>query len=348
MNYKNTLLITFPVDLGNRTLESNFQAIFIEDMDNYRFAKEHATDANSGMTTLTKSIGYRFKSALGLRKIVSDYTKQGKNIVFHGISPALFSYGIWKPSNTSIIVDWTRGLYPSTLREPFKKDIIFTIHRKLLSACPRILCQTDAVRENLINVYGVNRSSTFKVLAPFQVEKLDIPPRHTPTRPRVLFAGGDLKRKGGDIILEALRKGMFDKCSLTMMTNDSAADVNGVNFLPGVKYGSEQHRKAFEDHDILILPTRIDSYPQVVGEAAAAGLAVITTKFALGATEVVLDGQTGYITDTPTQCIDRLQDLLNNPSLIDDFKIQGYKVMHKKFSREAIRKSYLQVIERDI
>ena len=344
MSSKKTLLVTFPVDLGNRTIESNLQAIFIDDMNFYRFAEEHSTDIDHGSVSINKSIQYRVKSALGLREIVTQYTKEGKTILFNGLSPALFAYGCWKPERTAIVFDWTRTLYPTQLGQPYKKNWVFKLHKKILNSCPKILCWTDAIMENLIQVYGVKESSLFKVPAPFLVEKLNIPLRPTPLKPKVLFVGGDLRRKGGDVLLESWRLFLQDKCHLTMMTNNAAANIDGIKFLPGVKYGSDIHRKTFEENDILILPTRIDAYPQVIGEAAAAGLAVVTTKFALGAKEIITNGTTGFIANTPEESINQLRYLLDNPYLIEDFKKGGYSVMHSKFTKEAIRASYLNVL----
>jgi len=91
---KDKLLITFPVDLGNRTLEANQHTIFKSDMDFYRFAEKHAYDIDMGSISSKKSLVYRIQSAVALRRIVRQYTKEGKTILFNGLSPALFAYGV--------------------------------------------------------------------------------------------------------------------------------------------------------------------------------------------------------------------------------------------------------------
>jgi len=345
MALKEVLLVTFPVDLGNRTLESNLQSIFREDMDFYRFAEQHALRIDSKKITFIESVKYRVISMLALRKIVRKYTKAKKQILFNGLSPAVFSFGIWNPKNTSIVFDWTRTLYPTILNQPYKKDLIFKLHKIVLNKCPKFLCWTDSIIENLVNVYGVDQNILHKVPTPFMIDKLSIQPRKTPAIPRVLFIGGDLVRKGGDLLIKDWAAKIGDKCTLTMMTNDPTAKIDGVKYLPGVKYGSEIHKRTFEENDILILPTRIDAYPQVIGEAASAGLAVITTKFALGAREVVDENESGYIADTPEQCLDLLNKLCETPSLIDAFKSNGYDLMQRKFSQKTIRQKYLDVLK---
>jgi glycosyltransferase involved in cell wall biosynthesis len=340
---KDTLLVTFPVDLGNRTLESNQHEIFKNDMDFFRFAEKHAGKVDLGGASISSSLAYRFQSSLALRKIVKKYTDRGRKVLFNGLSPALFSYGAWKPKQTAIVFDWTRTLYPSVLGQTIEKNWIYKLHRKVLCDCPKFLCWTDAIKNNLSKVYGVKEKYLFKVPAPFLVEKLDMAPRPTNKEPKVLFVGGDLKRKGGDILLKAWPE-LKDQCSLTMMTNNPAAAIDGINFLPGVQYGTSFHKRTFEEHDILILPTKIDAYPQVIGEAAAAGLAVITTKFALGAKEVIENGITGFIADSPEESIQQLKRLLKDRNLIDDFKRKGYERMHREFNKEKIRQGYLGIL----
>lgn len=340
---KKILLVTFPVDLGNRTYEKNLHKLFNDEMDFFRFAAQHVDELDKGIN-YKRSIRDRLFSIAALRKILRQYSRSDEHVLFHGLSPAFLSYGAWNPKKTAILLDWTRLLYPSVLGGEIKKNWLFYLHRKVLRKCPKILCMTEAVMNNLIEYYGIPSSQLYKVPAPFDVENLDMYPRLTPKIPRVLFVGGDLKRKGADILLENWPKLLRGKCELNMLTNDHAANIEGVNFRPGIKYGTDEHRKIFRENDILILPTKMDSYPQAIGEAAAAGLAVITTKFALGATEVILNGISGYVEDTSESCLQRLIELIADSSLIDQYKLAGYKHMHSQFSNNSINKKYLEII----
>lgn len=340
---KNILLVTFPVDLGNRTYEKNLHKIFEREMSFFRFAAQHVNELDKGVN-YKRSVRDRLLSISALRFRLFRHKGAGRFVLFHGLSPAFLSFGAWRPKRTAILVDWTRALYPSILGKAVNKNLLFHLHRRVLKACPRILCMTDAVLSNLKDVYGIPAEQLFKVPAPFDVENLNIYPRSTPRLPRVLFVGGDLKRKGGDILIKNWDL-LKDKCILTMLTNDKSASIEGIRFLPGIRYSTPEHRQVFEENDILILPTRMDSYPQAIGEAAAAGMAVITTQFALGASEVVLNGTSGYIEDSPEKCLDRLVMLLANHALIDNLKMAGYNHMHSFFSKEAIKNRYLDIFK---
>ncbi len=337
-------MVNFPVDLGNRTIESNLRDIFHSDMDFLSFADEHKNQSGTIKIGKWKSYYYRAKSAVNLRQKVSRYQRAGKQVLFNSISPALFAYGKWDDEKSALILDWTRTLYPYVRKERIKRDVAFTIHKSILNSSGKILCWSDALMENLQEIYGVNASSLIKVPAPFLFEKMDNPPRQTPEKPRVLFVGGDFYRKGGDVIVDAIKKGLTDYCSLSLMTNDRQANIPGVNFLPGIKYGSAEHKKIFNDHDILLLPTRMDSLPQVIGEAASAGLAVITTKFALASKDIIDHGQSGYIAESPEDCIMYLYDLIKRPDMIDIFKMHGYGLMNSRYSAKTIRPMYLNIL----
>jgi len=338
---KSFLLVTFPVDLGNRTYETNFQNLFGDQCEHYRFAADHAKDLEQGID-YRRSFKDRLCGAAQLRKVVKSACTNGKNILFHGISPALFSYGAWNSAQTCIILDWTRCLYPRTLGTTVKKDIAWHMHRKVLNSCRKVLCLTDSAQESVILDYQIDADKTCVVPAPFNLSSLCMEPRPTPSIPRFLFIGGDLKRKGGDLLLKAVNEGVIPPGMLTMVTNDKSANIPGVNYRPGIRFGTPEHRELFQSHDVLILPTRMDSYPQVIGEAAATGLTVITTKFALGASQVIKNGVSGIITDSAEDAVISVRELLDETREIDTMKKSIYQDMIAKFSKDQIVSSYLE------
>lgn len=336
------LLVTFPVDLGNRTYEENLISILGENCSVFRFAAQNSNQLEFRLD-YRKNIINRCKDALHLRRVVNHFTTTGRKVIFHSISPALFSYGYWNEENTCIALDWTRFLYPRIRGEEIHRDIAWRMHKKVVNRCRKLLCFTDAVANNLISDYEVSQSRIQITPAPFDLEKITIPPRFNNSAPRFLFVGGDLKRKGGDILIDAVQKGLIQHGQLTMATNDPKANIPGINYKPGIRYGTDEHRKLFESHDVLVLPTRIDSYPQVIGEAAAAGLAIITTKYALGHSMIIKDGDAGIVTEKPEECIQAIQKIMHqSPKETHNMKLAGYKRMSQCFSKDSIITAYLQ------
>jgi glycosyltransferase involved in cell wall biosynthesis len=338
------LFVTFPVDFGNQTLEKNLKFFFSDEMDFFRFAGDHVENSQNKIS-FYKSVFYRLKSTISLRKRVSEIAKNGGYILFQNLSPALFSYGVWKGEKGIVVLDWTRTLRSEVYGDKIKKDFIFYLHQKIFNKCHKIFCWTDASLDNIQHVYGIDKAKLFKVPAPFLIEKLSIPPRETPLKPRVLFIGGDWLRKGGDVLINAWETRLRSKCELTILTSEKSIDVEGINVYTHVRYGTKEHKKIFEENDILFLPARFDAYPQVIGEAAAGGLAVVTTKFALGSPEIIQHGKSGFIAESPEESIDYLIELLNDSTKINSFKKEGYNLMQLKFSMIEIKNQYLSQIE---
>lgn len=339
------LYVTFPVDLGSRTIESSLISIFEKKMSFYRFAERHVVAMDEGKISFIRSVMYRLVATRSLRIAIKKAVKSNQFVVFHCISPALFSFGIWKKKKSAIVIDWTWTIRDQVEGKPIKKNLLFYIQRHILRNCECLLCYTDALRNNLIHVYGIKPEFIQKVSDPLLVEEMNIAPRPTPSLPRVLFVGGDFLRKGGDVILNSWKEKLEGKCELSLMTNYYFKKEAGIQHIKNVKFGTPEHLRVFHEHDILLLPTRFDVYPQVIGEAAAAGLAVITTKFALGAPDVIENNRTGFICDSPEQCIEKLLYLISKRSLLNQFKQLGYEKVHENFSKLKIREEYLTILE---
>ncbi|MFM6154446.1 MAG: glycosyltransferase, partial [Sphaerospermopsis kisseleviana] len=99
-----------------------------------------------------------------------------------------------------------------------------------------------------------------------------------------------------------------------------------------------------KSHDIFVLPTNCDSYPSVLGEAACAGLAILTTKNALGADEVILNGENGYICDSPAALFEKLTLLIKDKDLLAIMKQNSRKLMEREFSDEVVLNEYMRYI----
>jgi glycosyltransferase involved in cell wall biosynthesis len=342
---KNIFIVTFPVDLGNRTLESNLKEIFKDEADFFSFASDHAISKNIGNITFFQSVKFRILDCIKLRRILKEKVRLNKLIVFQNISPALFSYGVWNNKKSIIVLDWTRTLRAMTLGTKIKRNLFFWLHFFVLKKCSKVICFTEASFYNIKTIYKVHNNKLYKAQVPFIFDNLEAIPRRTPDLPRVVFIGGDWIRKGGDVLLNNWDN-LKNYCELTIVSNEKIDYPEDIIVKKNIKFGTPEHKDIFLNNDILILPTQFDAYPQVICEASSAGLAVITTKFALGANEVVLHGQSGYISNNQQEAIDYLSLLLKDIKLIDQFKICGYNLMKEKFSIDKIKSTYKNIFEK--
>jgi glycosyltransferase involved in cell wall biosynthesis/GT2 family glycosyltransferase len=115
---------------------------------------------------------------------------------------------------------------------------------------------------------------------------------------RLLFVGGDLARKGGDLLIEATRRLRADPAlpdvELHLVTKSTVAVEVGVHVHAGMSPNSPELIALYHGCDIFCLPTLGDCLPMVLSEAGAAGMALVSTD--VGAIhEVVRDGETGLL-----------------------------------------------------
>jgi glycosyltransferase involved in cell wall biosynthesis len=131
--------------------------------------------------------------------------------------------------------------------------------------------------------------------------------RRPPATPiRFLFLGSWIPRKGSDELTTALRR-----LDLHMTVAGSGMTDPGI----GVRWIEHVEREdlptLLRDHDVLVLPSLFEGMPLVALEAAAAGLAVVTTDIG-GTTDIFgLDEESGGVV-LPAGDADALTDALTD------------------------------------
>jgi glycosyltransferase involved in cell wall biosynthesis len=329
------LVVTFPNDLGSRTIEKNlvkFVSLFA-DVKLFRFAA-HDVNRIDKQIDNKRNLLRRFQDALKLRAAVRQGVREGRKILFYNISPALFSYGAWRGGEAYITLDWARRLLVPT--GAIDHDPMTFVHRAVLRACKCVLPMTEAMAVCLMKDYGIPAEKIHRIPSLFDVDYFDPIEIEESPRLRLLFVGGDLVRKGGDLLYAAFCDRLSKLCNLTMVTNVDLPSTEGLTLLKGVRYGTSEHLRIMREHDIFVLPTREDAGPQVIGEAAAAGLAVFTTRSALGSPHVIENGINGIIADTPDDCIQKLEESLLDREKIIQMRRQSLLHMRKCFSASVI------------
>lgn len=114
---------------------------------------------------------------------------------------------------------------------------------------------------------------------------------------RLLFVGNDFQRKGGDMLLQAFRRSLFASCVLTIVSNDSTLMSiklpDGVKLVSGLRTADDV-APIYAHHDVLLYPSRMDQFSNVIAEAAMAGVPSISTDVG-GVSDLVADGETGLL-----------------------------------------------------
>lgn len=111
---------------------------------------------------------------------------------------------------------------------------------------------------------------------------------------RLLFVGGDLRRKGGLDLVAAFERLDDLDVELHLVTRDQLDPRPRVTVHNGMEPNSPALKALYHSCDVFVLPTYGDCLPMVLSEAGAAGLPSVSTRVA-AIPEVVVDGDTGLV-----------------------------------------------------
>ena len=112
---------------------------------------------------------------------------------------------------------------------------------------------------------------------------------------RLLFVGGDLSRKGGDLLRRwAEETRVSAPWELHLVTRDPVPPQPGVVAHHGIANNSPELARLYQQSDLFVLPTLADCYSMVAMEAMSCGLPVVTSRLG-GIPEIVADGETGVL-----------------------------------------------------
>jgi glycosyltransferase involved in cell wall biosynthesis len=189
-------------------------------------------------------------------------------------------------------------------------------NRRTFNAAAALVTWCRWAADSLRDDYGVP-AEKIRVIPPGVDTSVFAPaPRERKGPVRLLFVGGDLERKGGLDLLQAV-EALGAQVEMDMVTGGNPP-VSGlgmpVRVHRGLRPQSPELVRLFSEADIFVLPARGDCLPQAIAEAMASGLPVVATP--VGAiTELVRDGETGLLVPpgSPAELAQALAALVADP-----------------------------------
>ncbi len=153
-------------------------------------------------------------------------------------------------------------------------------------------------KDSLVSDYGVDAEKITVIPPGVDLSlwpKRPTQPASDETKPvKLLFVGGDFKRKGGEVLVECFQRYFQERCELHLVTQEPVTPGPNLFVYNGVKPKSETLTRLFAEADLFVFPTLADCAPVAVTGALAASLPVISTK--VGAIpESGQDGKTGLL-----------------------------------------------------
>lgn len=271
------------------------------------------------------------------RKAIRQLRRDGRldALFIHTQVPAVLAADYVRRIPTIVSVDATPlqydelgAHYAHEVGNPRIEALKFRANRACFRRADHIVAWSEWAKQGVIDGYGIEADKV-TVVPPGVVPELWRPTaaREDETGVvRILFVGGDLRRKGGDQLLEAfaaLRSsgpasgdGGSLSLELHLVTNADVPDTPGVTVHRGLTPNHPDLVALYHRSDIFCLPTRGDCLPMVLSEAGAAGLPLVSTAVA-GVPEIVRHDETGLLVplDDVEELTGALRSLATDPAL---------------------------------
>lgn len=271
-------------------------------------------------------------------------------IFFHTQATALFSTRMMERVPTAVSIDATPINFDSVGdgygHRPAGNGFIdrrkHAMTRAAFHAARLLISWSDWGRASLVSDYGADPAK-IHVIAPGAARRFFEIGRHRSsriddaTRPvRVLFVGGDFVRKGGSVLLDAVRGELGRRCELHLVTRADVPAAPGIVVHRDVRPNSEEILALFAQADAFVLPSLGDCLPVALMEATAAGLPVITTD--VGALrETVEQGWSGLVCapGEPRDLARAIERLVGDASLRVRMGRAAFDLARRKFDATA-------------
>src|SRR5882724_8375347 len=191
------------------------------------------------------------------------------------------------------------------------------LNRDCFRSARRLVAWSEWTKLGLVQEYGVPADKIAVIPPGVNVrEWRRQTPRVAHADPvKILFVGADLERKGGLVLLEAFRALRHLGLELHLVTKDHLPPEPGVFIYNNFQANSQALKDLYHTCNIFALPTFGDCLPMVLSEAAASGMAIISTNVA-AIPEIVRNGETGLTVPVgdAVSLTQALRDLATNPA----------------------------------
>ncbi|MCB9422076.1 MAG: glycosyltransferase [Ardenticatenaceae bacterium] len=239
----------------------------------------------------------------------------------------------WPPNQLPSVIytDYTSYLSaqkPTVGRSPLspkQRQTWFNLERQAYQRAAHICTRSQMACHSIIEHYGIPSNKITVVGGGVNFPSLPVlEPRQTDGPPTALFIGNDFYRKGGDLVLAAfaqVRKQIPDAQLLFLTRDPIPLDLlqEGVYCCPS-SWSRDKIINLFHQADLFVLPSRLETWGDVLLEAMAFGLPCI-----------------GVADDAMTEIIEHEQTgLLVQPENIDELA----RAIMQLMSDPTIRKQY--------
>jgi glycosyltransferase involved in cell wall biosynthesis len=181
-----------------------------------------------------------------------------------------------------------RGLLPVTLAPVTGRE------RELFARAHRLLPWSKPVATSLVEEYGIPEGR-IELLPPSLALPLPVARERNPPLPRLLFVGGDFRRKGGEMLLEVFRERLAGRCELHVLTGTRGLQpMSGVHVHHDVRAHTPEWLAHWRGADLFVFPSAMETFGIVLLEALAFEVPVVAAQVG-AARDILRGGEAGLL-----------------------------------------------------
>lgn len=225
------------------------------------------------------------------------------DVIFTNASVRIFFFRTFRTIPTMIDLDATplqidrMEAYSSGWHDPKPLATLkWQLFKRTLDAAVRVQAWSHWAKQSLIDDYNVPGD---KIIVTPPGVRLNFWQPNLSVRPndkvlRVLFVGGDFRRKGGNLLLEWFKQRQQPNCELHIVTREPVTAGNGIFVYRDLEPNSQRLLTLYQQSDLFVLPSIGECFGIATIEAMAAGLPVIASDVG-GTADIIQSGRNGYI-----------------------------------------------------
>lgn len=219
----------------------------------------------------------------------------------------------------------------------------------------KIITLTNTDRNNYISKYNIDSKKVDFIYN--WINSIDIIEKYNVNSKKLITVGRFDKQKGYDclskVAVNVLSKYPDWQWDIYGSGDDSIKEklieelkeggvIAQVNFMGNVK-GIDN---IYPNHGIYVMTSRYEGLPLVLLEAKQYGLPIISFDCPTGPSEIVLDGENGYLINNfdTEEMSNKICELIQSEELREEFSKHSM-VDTEKFSKEKIRQQWIDLIE---
>lgn len=246
--------------------------------------------------------------------------------------------------------------------------IIFDLEREALRLADVVLWPGGdvlALYERYLGASSPSRAERLRL--PLERPAGGLSPERRPAEGplKLLYAGRLQRAKGVLPLVEACLGIEDDDLCLTMIGADTETAPLGCSMRATIEtlcagdervtvsdaVSRDELQAVFGQHDLLVVPSQFDVWPNVALEAMRAGLPILATPVG-GLTEIVADGTTGWLLDgtDDTAIQNALERLLANRGELERVRASGevFRRFERLTDSESVRVGYADLLRRTL